>query len=58
MSQQSGVSTVKVPAADCFAFFLKEVVDRIRTQNLDPLREELLDDAFVLDAMRRSAGES
>jgi predicted dehydrogenase len=53
--QQSGESTIKAPAADCFALFLKEVVERIQTQDLEPLREELLDDAFVLDGMRRSA---
>jgi len=56
VSQQSGASIVKVPAADCFALFMQEVLDRIRTRDLEGLRGELLDDAFVLDWMRRSAG--
>jgi len=56
VSQQSGESTVKAPAADCFALFLQEVTDRIRMRDLEGLREELLDDAFVLDRMRRSEG--
>ena len=54
--QQSGASTVVAPAADCFGLFLQEVLDKIRTHDLEGLREELLDDAFVLDRMRRSDG--
>ena len=54
--QDSGESTVKTPAADSFALFLQEVVERIQTRDLETLREDLLDDAFVLDRMRRSAG--
>ena len=56
VGQQSGASTVKVPAADCFALFMGEVLEKIRTLDLEGLRGELLDDAFVLDWMRRSAG--
>lgn len=56
VGQQSGASTVKVPAADCFALFMGEVLEKIRTGDLEGLRGELLDDAFVLDWMRRSAG--
>jgi hypothetical protein len=47
---------VKVSVGDCFALFIREVALRIRNRDLDGLREELLDDAFVLDWMRRSAG--
>jgi predicted dehydrogenase len=54
--QQSGSSNVKVSVGDCFALFIREVAMRIRNRDLDGLREELLDDAFVLDWMRRSAG--
>ncbi len=56
VTQQSGASTVKVRAADCFALFLQEVLEKIRMRDLEGLREELLDDAFVLDWMRRSVG--
>jgi len=56
VSQQSGTSEVKVPAADCFALFMREVLEKIGTRELEALRGELLDDAFVLDWMRRSAG--
>lgn len=58
MSQQSGESTVTAQAANCFVLFVQEVVASIRTQDLEGLREELLDDAFVFDALRRSAGGS
>ena len=54
--QQSGASSVVAPAADCFALFLQEVLEKIRTRDLEGLRGELLDDAFVLDWMRRSEG--
>ncbi len=56
VSRQSGVSEVEVPAADCFALFMHEVLEKIETRDLEGLRGELLDDAFVLDWMRRSAG--
>ncbi|MCH7866482.1 MAG: Gfo/Idh/MocA family oxidoreductase [Myxococcales bacterium] len=56
LTQQSGASIVKVPAADCFALFVHEVIGRIQARDLESLRLELLDDAFVLDWMRRAAG--
>ena len=52
---QQGRSTKKAPAADAFGRYVQEVVDRIGSGDLEPLRAELLDDATVLDAMRRSA---
>ncbi len=54
--QRNGASRLKTPRGDCFALFLQEVVERIGAQDLEGLREDLLDDAFVLDWMRRSAG--
>jgi hypothetical protein len=55
LTQQSGASKVKVPSADCFAVFLEEVITSIQARTYEGLREELLDDAFALDWMRRSA---
>jgi predicted dehydrogenase len=56
VTQQSGTSTVKTPAADCFVLFMREVFQKIESRDLEGLRNDLLDDAFVLDWMRRSAG--
>jgi NDP-hexose-3-ketoreductase len=54
---QGGVdSTINVPAADCFAAFMNEVLDNIEAGEFERQRNELLEDAFVLDWMRRSAG--
>jgi NDP-hexose-3-ketoreductase len=58
VSRQGIASTIEVPAADCFALFMAEVIERIVSRDLEGLRSELLDDAFVLDWMRRSAGGS
>lgn len=54
--RRSGASRVKAPAADCFALFLHEVVRRIGEHDLEGLRQELVDDAFALEQLRRSAG--
>lgn len=55
ISQQSGKSVQIVRRDDAFQLFLREVIERIETRDLDGLRRDLLDDAFVLDQMKRSA---
>ncbi|MDG2306760.1 MAG: Gfo/Idh/MocA family oxidoreductase [Candidatus Binatia bacterium] len=58
VSQEGEVSVVKTPAADSFALFMKEVLAKIATRDLEGLRAELLEDALLLERMRRSALES
>jgi predicted dehydrogenase len=55
VKRASGVERVKGRAGDAFALFLRDVIGRIRTGDLEDLYEALQTDAFVLDGMRRSA---
>lgn len=57
VSQGGEVSAVKTPAADSFALFMREVLAKIATRDLESLRAELLEDALLLERMRRSALE-
>ncbi len=55
VTRPAGLERSKAPAADAFALFVRDVLARIRSGNLEELYEALLTDAFVLDRMRRSA---
>ena len=50
-----GSSTLDAPAGDAFGLFIREVLRRIEARDLEGLRLELFEDAYMLDWMRRSA---
>lgn len=57
VSKPSGNTVVNASAGDCFKVLIEDVLQRVRTGDLDGLRSDMLDDAVAIGLLRASAGE-